>query len=363
VVPLVDLSRRAAPHLERYAERVTEVLRRGTLLLGPETEALEAELASWADAAAPLHVVAVSSGAAALQLALAAVGVSAGDEVIVPAFTAVPTASAVAALGAVPVPVDVAPGTAALDPALVAGARTSRTSAVVVVHLYGRPAPLPDTDLPVVEDAAQAHGALRSHRGSAAVTYSFYPTKNLGGVGDGGAVVTGDADLAGRVRRMRVHGMGEQYVHHDVSQNFRLSELEAAWLRLLLPGLAPSNRRRREITARYRAATPPGVWQDDHPDHVHHLAVLRSERRDELRRLLAGAGVATGVHYPLALTQQPAYRDRRRAACPESEAWAGSCVSVPCFPELTDREVEHVTAALARAGLDGDAIAPAELRR
>ena len=170
-----------------------------------------------------------SSGAAALQLALAAVGVGPGDEVILPSFTAVPTASAVAALGAVPVLADVDESTACLDPAEVARLRTARTAAVIVVHLYGYPAPLPDTDLPVIEDAAQAHGALHDPGRSAATAYSFYPTKVLGGIGDGGAVVTDDPAIDATVRTLRTHGMSAvQYRHTSVSQNFRMSELEAA---------------------------------------------------------------------------------------------------------------------------------------
>lgn len=343
MVPVVDLSRRGSTVAERYAARVADVCRRGVFLLGPETAAFERELADWA--AAP-DAVAVSSGAAALQVALAALGVGVGDEVIVPAFTAVPTASAVTALGATPVPVDVERGTANLDPHLVESARTSRTRAVVVVHLYGRPAELPQTDLPVVEDAAQAQGAITDHHRSAAVVYSFYPTKNLGGIGDGGAVVSADASVIDHVRRMRTHGMTQQYVHEIVSQNFRMSEIEAAWLRLGLGGLAAGNARRRAIAGAYRDAAPDLQWQDPHPDHVHHLCVLRVADRDEVRAHLAERGIATAVHYPLAITQQPAYQQFVRASCPESEEWAATCLTVPCFPELTDGEVEQVAAAL-----------------
>jgi dTDP-3-amino-3,4,6-trideoxy-alpha-D-glucose transaminase len=326
---------------------VARVLERGRFLLGEETEAFEREFAEWCGAP---HAVAVSSGAAALQLALVAAGVQPGDEVIVPAFTAVPTASAVAAVGAVPVPVDVLADTATLDPSLVAAATTARTTAVVVVHLYGLEAQLPPTDLPIVEDAAQAHGAISDHRRSAAVAYSFYPTKNLGGIGDGGAVVTGDGGRADLVRLLRVHGMTEMYVHEAVSQNFRMSELEAAWLRLALPGLHPGNARRREIAARYRTAAPDLVWQASSDRHVHHLCVARVGDRDGFRAALAAAGVATAVHYPLAITQQPAYRRFARTPAPRAEAWARECVSLPCFPELSDDEVEIVCGALAHAG-------------
>jgi len=344
VVPVVDLSRRGALLADSFAEVAARVARGGHLLLGPETAGLEDEFARWTGAE---HVVAVSSGASAIQLALAALDIGPGDEVVVPAFTAVPTAAAVTAVGAVPVFADVDPTTATLDPASVQAALTHRTRAVIVVHLYGRPAELPDVDVPIVEDAAQAHGAVLDHTRSAAVAYSFYPTKNLGGIGDGGAVATSDRELAERIRLLRVHGMRELYVHEHVSQNFRMSELEAAWLRLALPLLAPGNARRRAIADHYRAAAPSLTWPAPHPDHVHHLCVVRADERERFRADLAARDIATAVHYPLALTQQPAYRDWTRATCPEAEAWAASCVSLPCFPELTDDEIDRVATALA----------------
>jgi dTDP-4-amino-4,6-dideoxygalactose transaminase len=342
VVPVVDLSRRASLRLDDYQAAVAKVLTSGHVLLGPELDRFEAELAAWVGTR---HAVAVSSGASALQLGLTAMGVGPGDEVIVPAFTAVPTAAAVCAAGAVPVPVDVDPETAAIDPRAAAAAVTDRTRAVVPVHLYGRPAAIPDIGVPVLEDAAQAHGALDGVTGAAAI-YSFYPTKNLGGVGDGGAVVTDDDGIAATVRRRRVHGMTEHYVHVDVAQNFRLSEIEAAWLRLFLPDLDAGNARRRQIAAAYRTAAPKARWHADHPRHVHHLCVTRVDDRDAVRAELAARGVATAVHYPLAITQQPAYRSFTRDACPNAEAWAASCVTVPCFPELRDDEVAAVCAAL-----------------
>jgi len=344
VVPVVDLSRRARRYLDAFQAATARVVTSGHVLLGPELEALEEELAVWAGTR---HAVGVSSGAAAIQLGLSALGVGPGDEVIVPAFTAVPTASAVCALGAIPVPVDVDPVTAAIDLDAAHQAVTARTRAVVPVHLYGRPAPMPELDVPVLEDAAQAHGALAGIAGAAAI-YSFYPTKNVGGIGDGGVLVTDDDEIAAAVRRRRVHGMTAQYVHTDVAQNFRLSELEAAWLRLVLPDLSAGNERRRAIAAAYRAAAPGLAWQADHLRHVYHLCVVRSADRDEFRAHLLDCGVATAVHYPLALTQQPAYARYTRTPCPEAEAWATSCTSLPCFPELTDGEVGIVTAALEK---------------
>jgi dTDP-4-amino-4,6-dideoxygalactose transaminase len=345
VVPVVDLSRRASTLAPRYLQVVADVLHSGHLLLGPELTALEHELAAWS---AHRHAVGVASGAAALQLALSALGVGPDDEVLVPAFTAVPTASAVCAVGARPVFVDVDHDTASVPAEAWEAHRTARTRAVIVVHLYGRPAQPPDIDLPVIDDAAQAHGAFSGPRpGSVAAIYSFYPTKNVGGVGDGGVVVTDDDHLAATIRMMRVHGMGEQYVHLERSQNFRMSELEAAWLRLALVELAAANARRRDIVRRYRAASPELSWHADHPDHVHHLAVLRCDDRDEARRFLSERGVSTAVHYPLALGQQPAYTALATGPCPNAEAWAATCLTVPCFPELTDHEVDQVARALA----------------
>lgn len=345
MVPVVDLSRRVARFRSPFVAATERVLASGQLLLGDETAAFEAEFAAFSG---HRHAIAVSSGAAAIQLALAALRVGRGDEVIVPAFTAVPTAAAVCAVGAVPVLADVDPETAALDPAAAAAACTERTAAIVPVHLYGRPAPLPDLGLPIVEDAAQAHGAVPGPRTSAAVAYSFYPTKNLGGIGDGGAVCTDDDELAFAVRALRVHGMTGPYVHTSVSQNFRMSELEAAFLRIALGAVAADNDRRNAIARHFRAEAPHLRWQGDHPQHVRHLCVFRSSDREQVRRQLAAAGVSSAVHYPLAITDQPGYElIARGASCPEAQAWAAECVTVPCFPELSDDEVAIVATALA----------------
>jgi dTDP-4-amino-4,6-dideoxygalactose transaminase len=281
------------------------------------------------------------------------VGVGPGDEVILPSFTAVPTASAVCALGATPVLADVLEATACLDPAEVARLRTARTKAVIVVHLYGYPAELPITDLPIIEDAAQAHGALHDPARSAATAYSFYPTKVLGGIGDGGAVVTMSATIDDTVRTLRRHGMSDvQYRHTAISQNFRMSELEAAWLLLALDQLDGDIARRRVIAAQIQATSGDHRWQAEHPDHVHHLLVLRSAGRDALRAALAERGVGTAVHYPFAVHQQPAYAHLSTEPLPASTGWAAECLSVPCFPEMTDAEVEQVAAALAALSVE-----------
>jgi dTDP-4-amino-4,6-dideoxygalactose transaminase len=350
VVPVVDLSRRGHRFADEFVLRVRRIAESGQFLLGDELEAFEEEFAG---ATGGVVAVGVASGAAALQLALLSAGVRPGDDVVVPAFTAVPTASAVAAIGARPVLCDVDAATACATAAAVLAARTPQTTAAIIVHLYGYPvgdatfAELSAHGITVIEDAAQATGALRQPGRSAATAYSFYPTKNLGGIGDGGAIVTDDVQLADSARRRRVHGMTEQYVHDVVSQNFRMSELEAAWLRLGLQELEQDNADRRRIALACRAAAPHLGWQRADDDHVFHLNVFRAAGRDAVRQRLAAAGVATSVQYPLAITQQPAYRFLDSMPCPASEAWAAECISVPCFPEMTDAELEVVCAALA----------------
>jgi dTDP-4-amino-4,6-dideoxygalactose transaminase len=340
-IPVVDLARRAAALEPGLSDGLLRVLRSGDYLLGPELEAFEAEFAAFTGRR---HAVGVASGTEALRLALVAMGVGAGGEVVVPAFTAVPTVAAVVAAGATPVFVDVDTGTASFAAGAVEAARTERTRAVIPVHLYGRPAPVPSIGVPVLEDAAQAHGALDPGAQSAAAAYSFYPTKNLGGIGDGGAVVTDDPQIAETVRLLRAHGAKDGYEHVRASTNARMSEIEAVALRVGLRCLAEQNERRREIARLYRDAAPHLAWQTDHERHVFHLCVVRVEDRDAFR---ARMPFATAVHYPRALTQQPAYASYVRTPCPEAEAWAAECVTLPCFPEMTDDEVEVVCRALA----------------
>ena len=339
-IPVVDLARHAASLEPALSEAVARVARSGHYLFGPELTAFEEEFAAFTGRR---YCVGVASGTDALRLSLVAMGIGPGDEVLVPAFTAVPTAAAVCAAGATPVFVDVERATATLDPVAAAAAVTERTRAVIPVHLYGRPATIPDLGLPVLEDAAQATGALDPQSGSVAAAYSFYPTKNLGGITDGGAVVTDDAALAAELRLLRAHGVTDAYVHTRISNNARLSDIAAAALRVGLPRLAADNERRRVIAARYREAAPGLAWHPDHPRHVYHLCVARVPDRDAFR---ASVPFGTGVHYPLALTQQPAYLEFVRGGCPEAEAWAAECVSFPCFPEMTDDEVEAVCRAI-----------------
>jgi dTDP-4-amino-4,6-dideoxygalactose transaminase len=339
-IPVVDLARRAAAMEPELTDAVTRVVRSGAYLFGPELDAFEQELAAFTGRR---HAVGVSSGTDALRLSLVALGIGPGDEVIVPALTAVPTAAAVCATGAVPVFADVDPDTATLDEASARAACTDRTRAVIPVHLYGRPAVLPELGVPVVEDGAQSFGALDPASGAATAAYSFYPTKNLGGISDGGAVVTDDDELAASLRLLRAHGHAGDHLHTLVSTNARLSDVAAAALRVGLPRVDAENGRRREIAGRYRAAAPGLAWQGEHPRHVYHLCVARVPSRDAFRRALP---FDTGVHYPRALTQQPAYEQFVRSTCPEAERWAAECVSFPCFPEMTDDEIEAVCRAI-----------------
>lgn len=340
-MPFLDLSRRTRALAPRLEPRLRAVLESGRLLDGPELAAFEAE---WAAATTRAHAVGVASGTDALRLALLALGAGPGREVIVPAFTAIPTAAAVCATGATPVPVDVDRETATLDAAAAAAALSAETVAAIAVHLYGRPAEVPELGVPVIEDAAHAHGLAPSRRAVAAA-HSFYPTKNLAGVADGGAVVTDDPELAARIRRLRAHGREPDGRHVVPATNSRMSELEAASLRLAIEDLEAANARRRQIALAYRRAAPWLDWQLDHPDHVHHLCVARVADRDAFRARLP---FESAVHYPRAVTAEPAYARFERGPTPQAHAWAASCVSLPCYPELRDEELELIAAVLAR---------------
>jgi len=343
-IPVLDLPRRAARFRPELYAAITRVLDRGVYLLGPEVEAFEAEFAEFTGYR---HTIGVASGTEALRLAMTAAGLQSGDEVIIPAFTAVPTAASVCSAGGVPVFADVERATATLDPAAAVAAVTDRTRLVMPVNLYGRASAIPEIDgVGIIEDCAQSHGAVPRRDTTIAAGYSFYPTKNLGGVGDGGAVVTDDAALAEEIRHRRVHGLRDGYVHEEISTNSRMSELEAAALRVFLQYLPQDNARRREIALRYRDAAPRLDWPADHPDHVYHLCVVRVPDREAFRVEMP---FGTAIHYQRALTEQPAYAACVRAACPEAEAWAAECVTLPCFPEMTDEEVDTVAEALSEA--------------
>jgi len=355
-VPLLDLRRHIADLRSEIDAAIAGVLDRGWFILGEEVMHFEEEFAAYCGVR---YAVGVASGTDALYLALRAVGVGAGDEVVTVANAGVPGVAAIELARGRPVFVDVDPTTHTMDPALVEEVITSRTRAILPVHLYGHPADMDllleiahRHDLAVVEDAAQAHGAIYRGRRVGSIghigCFSFYPTKNLGAYGDGGAVVTDDADLAERVRRLRQYGWEKQYYSTMRGVNSRLDELQAAILRVKLRHLETWNARRRQIAARYTAllAGGPVIAPTEAPDvvHVYHLYVVRSSRRNALQEHLRQAGIGTGIHYPLPAHLQEAYRDLGCApgSLPITEQLAGEVLSLPMYPELTDEEVERV---------------------
>jgi UDP-N-acetyl-3-dehydro-alpha-D-glucosamine 3-aminotranferase len=341
------------------AERVLASCR---FILGPEVAALESELATLCGSR---HGIGVNSGTDALVLALLAVGVKPGDEVITPAFSFVASASAVVMIQAKPVFVDIDPVTYNLDPALVARAVTPRTRAIVAVHLYGQPAAMDaiteiarPRGLAVIEDAAQAIGASYAGRPAGswgdAACLSFYPTKNLAACGDGGMVLTAREDVAQAIRRLRDHGSPRKYEHVELGYSSRLDELQAAFLRVKLKRLGTWNDRRRAIVARYREllqGAPLALAEERAPaHHVYHQFTVRTPKRDALVGALADAGVGTAVHYPIPVPAQPLFAvpdvDR---AFPQAARAAAEVLSLPCFPELLDEEVRTVADAVRAA--------------
>lgn len=338
---------------------IRRVIDRGWFVLGPEVEAFERE---FAQAAGARHAVAVNTGTDALMLALRALDIGPGDEVITAPLTAAYTALAIRMAGARPVFADIDPLRATIDPAAVAGAITSRTRAIMPVHLYGQAADMRALEtiaarhgLAVIEDCAQAHLATAGGRPVGTIgiagAFSFYPTKNLGALGDGGAIVTQDEALAARLRRLRNGGQTDRYHHLEPGVNSRLDEMQAAILRARLPLLPGWTARRRRLADSYRArlegaaVTVPPVFD---AGHVYHLFTVRSTERDRLQSHLAECGIGTLIHYPLSLSRQPAFADLQPAACPVAEEVCGQVLSLPLHPALSDQDLEQVSEAVHR---------------
>lgn len=331
---------------------VATTLRSGRYILGPAGEALEEEFARYCSVAAGIGV---ASGTDALRIALAAVGVRAQDEVLVPAVSAPATAMAVTQLGAIPVFVDVLPDEFTMDPADAFEKRTTRTKAIVPVHLYGMPArlkALSTTGVPLVEDAAQAHGSDapwgRCGSFGVAAAFSFYPTKNLGTYGDGGMIVTSDAAVAERARLIRNYGQRENYAAEIPGDNSRLDEIHAAILRIKLKKLDVWNRRRREIAGVYRRAFEnlPVETQAGAGKSNYHLFVVRTAKRDALRQHLAALDIPSMIHYPIPLPRQKAFARFKPGRCPNADSLCASVLSLPIHPALADHEAERVISAV-----------------
>lgn len=330
---------------------LNRVLDSGWLIQGSECRAFESEFATYTQTN---HCIGVGNGLDALRLILEACDIGPGDEVIVPSQTFIATWLAVSACGATPVPVDICPATANIRPDLIEAAISPQTRAIIAVHLYGQPADMDAInkiakrhDIRVIEDAAQAHSA--EYKGTPcgalgdAAAFSFYPGKNLGALGDGGAVVTNDASLAGRIRRIGNYGCSEKYHHEELGCNSRLDELQAAFLRVKLAHLDTWTARRREIATRYSNALNDSITPsvEEWAKHSWHLYVITLENRSSVQDALLKKGVQTLIHYPIAPAEQVAYRGKI-ASLRNANQHAARCLSLPMGPHLSDSEVDHV---------------------
>ncbi len=365
-VPLLDLRAQYRPIRAEIMAALEAVCDEQAFILGSRVVALEQDIQRYVGAR---HAVGVASGTDALLLALMAVGVRPGDDVVTTPYTFFATAGSISRLGATPVFVDIAPDTYNLDPALLEAAMTPKTKAVMPVHLYGQCAEMEPImaiaagrNIPVIEDAAQAIGA--TWRGRHAGTlgqvgcFSFFPSKNLGGFGDGGMVTTNDQTLADRVRMLRVHGGREKYVHELVGLNSRLDALQAAVLCVKLKYLEEWTKGRQRNAARYEAlfkeahlldrVTLPAVTEGNR--HVYNQYVIRAPQRDQLRAFLKEQGVGTEIYYPMPLHLQPCYRDLgyRQGAFPHAERAAQETLALPIYAELTEDQQSYVVETIKK---------------
>ncbi len=343
-------------------QAIDRVVASGWFILGPEVDTFEREFAAASGAA---RAVGVGTGTDAIALILRALGIGAGDEVITTPLSAAYSALAIMMTGARPVFADIDPDRLTIDPERVAALVGPRTRAILPVHLYGQAADMQAIarvaarfNLAVVEDCCQAHLATAGGRAVGTVgiagAFSFYPTKNLGALGDGGAVVTNDAALADRIARLRNGGQTDRYHHQEFGINSRLDELQAAILRARLPLLPAWTARRRALAARYRerlAGAPVSVPPERDPGHVYHLFVVRSRARAELQAHLAGRGIETLIHYPVPVSRQPAVAAAGPADCPVATRACDEVVSLPLHPALGVEHVDDVAAAIH--ALDG----------
>jgi dTDP-4-amino-4,6-dideoxygalactose transaminase len=361
-VPFVDLTTWLRGSRADYIAAFTNILDSGAFVGGSVVSDFERAFARYCDAA---HACAVKTGTDALLLALRALGVGPGDEVITAANSYVATAEAITHAGARPVLADVDDDTLLVDPEDVARRITPRTKVIVPVHLFGQLADvthLRTLGLPILEDAAQSHGASRGswRAGSAgdAAAFSFYPTKNLGALGEGGCITTNDPAIAERVERLRDHGQAARHDHVEVGYNARLDVIQCACLSISLRRLDAANAARRRIASVYRErlAAVPGVrlvTEASGSSPVYHLMVVRVDaaRRDRVREVMAELGVATGSHYPTPIHLQRAYAhlEQRPGSCPVAERAAREMISLPMFPDLSEAQVDHVAGAIGRA--------------
>jgi dTDP-4-amino-4,6-dideoxygalactose transaminase len=359
-VPFLDLGRLHESIRDQLNAACRRVMDSGWFIMGPEMEAFEAEFARYCEAK---HCIGVGNGLEALHLLLRAYGIGPGDEVVVPSNTCIATWLAVTECGATPVPVEPSTDTHNIDPVLIGNAITGRTRAIIPVHLYGQAADMDPVNalatthgLIVIEDAAQAQGARYKGRragslGNAAAT-SFYPSKNLGALGDGGAVLTNDDAVAVKVRLLRNYGSEVKHRHDLAGYNSRLDEMQAAFLRVKLVVLDEWNTRRGEVAARYSSLLADAdvvlPYVPGYVDPVWHLYVIRSKQRDALRAYLEQKGISTGIHYPIPPHRQACYRGLREYELPIAEMLAEEVLSLPISPALETAEIEYVADAIFR---------------
>ena len=356
-IPLVDIKAEYAPLIPELEARFREILESGEFIRGPHVRGFQDEAAAYLGVD---HAIGVANGTDAIVIVLDAMEIGPGDEVICPAFTFYATAESIARRGATPVFAEIDPVTLNLDPADVEARITPRTRAIIPVHLFGRPAPLPELaelGLPLIEDAAQAFGAPGVAELGAIATYSFYPTKNLFCLGDGGLVATSDERLAERVRVLAFHGSRDKVDFDFVGYNSRLDELQAGMLRIFLQHLDEWNRGRREAAARYAELGLGELVElprDEH-GHIYHVFVCRSPERDRIRAALAEEGIASAVYYSTPLHLQPALRflGWEPGSLPETERAGAENFSVPLWPgipaEVQERVVDVVRSAVSVA--------------
>jgi dTDP-4-amino-4,6-dideoxygalactose transaminase len=363
-VPFVDLRAQHRAIQNELEQAIQRVMDRCDFALGEDVAHFEEEFAAFCGAR---YAVGVDSGLSALKLSLCAFGIGPGDEVIVPAHTFIATAAAVTFAGARPALVDVDPATYNIDVAQIEAAITPRTRAIIPVHLYGLPAEMEtilsiadEHGLLVIEDACQAHGAFYKGRRAGSLgqagAFSFYPTKNLGGCGDGGMVVTDDAQVADRVRAMRNCGQKQKYYHELPPYNHRLDTIQAAILRVKLRHLDDWIRARQCVAALYdELLQGDGVLtpaQTAKATHVYHLYVIRTAQRDDLQAYLRDQGIGAAIHYPVPIHRQPFYADHefRGGQFPATEQLCDEILSLPMFPEMTAEQIEYVAHTVTEFG-------------
>jgi dTDP-4-amino-4,6-dideoxygalactose transaminase len=352
-IPLIDVRAQYAPLIPELIERIEGVLESGEFILGPNVRAFEVEAAQHLGVRS---TVGVANGTDAIVIVLDALGIGPGDEVICPAFTFYATAESIARRGATPVFADIDPHTLNLDAADVAERITPRTKAIMPVHLFGRPAPLQqlgELGVPLIEDAAQAFGSPAIAHAGIASTFSFYPTKNLFGLGDGGLIAVNDEELEDRIRMLRFHGSRDKVDFEHVGYNSRLDELQAAALRVFLRRIDEWTRLRREAAARYRELGLGQVCElpEDEPGHVYHLFVCRSAERDRIRKALRDAEIGTAEYYVTPLHLQPAlrYLGYERGSLPETERAATENFSVPLWAGIDAETQERVVEVVRKS--------------